>query len=381
MKKILGLILILCIILSLVAESFAAGKPVITKQPETSTTSKKGAVSFSISVKGTVDSYTWYFINPENGEKISGKKLSSVVKGVKVTSPNGKKITLTHVPDSMHGWSVYCHVNGNGYKVDSDTVTLLIYGMEAPSSETAAPLNTDDAKDKKTASDNEKPSDEDINSGTNTSSDAGRESGDEKAPASENTQPAAESTAETVPNDGSEEPMPELEKKTITVSSSSKVLLKLDSVGNIMDAEPSSRLEFDNTGSFLVRSDKPIKSWTVNGVRFEPAEPVNEFKVLNITEDIALDLKVVRATAASAEVDESHMCKVTCTGCTFTYLRNGLRSVTEGEVPAGAPIKVIADNSDLAAAGYRINGGEPENTGKSSFQLIVTDDTTIIAGN
>ena len=75
MKKIIGLVLAFCLVFSLVAGAFADSKPTITKQPETSTTSKKGAVSFSISVKGTVSSYTWYFINPATGEKVSGSQL------------------------------------------------------------------------------------------------------------------------------------------------------------------------------------------------------------------------------------------------------------------------------------------------------------------
>ena len=348
MKKIISLVLALCLVFALASEAFAAGKPTITKQPETSTTSKKGAVSFSISVKGTVDSYTWYFINPETGEKVSGKKLSSVFKDIKVNSPNSKKISLTHVPDAMHGWSVYCHVNGNGYKVDSDTVMLLVYGLEPPA---GAPADTAPAENTAPAP---------VTADT------------------ANAQPADDKSR--TPDDGSDEAMPELELKTITVSASSKVLLKLDSVGNVVEGDPVSKLTFDNTGSFLVRSENPIKSWTVNGIRFEPASPVNEFKVMNITEDVALDFKIVRQTAASAEVDASHMCKVSCTGCTFTYHSGGLRSVTEGEVPAGAPIKVIADSSALAANGYSINGGEKEYAGKASFQLTVTEDTTIVVG-
>ena len=153
MKKLLGIVLTLCLVLTLAADAFAASKPEITKQPETATTSKKGAVSFSISVKGTVSSYTWYFVNPETGDKISGKKLSSNVKGVKVTNPNSKKISLSHVPESMHGWSVYCHVNGNGYKVDSDAVPLYVYGMEIPGSDSAAaPDDSGEAKPEEPAS-------------------------------------------------------------------------------------------------------------------------------------------------------------------------------------------------------------------------------------
>ena len=120
MKKIIALVLAICFVFAFAAESFAAAKPTITKQPETATTSKKGTVSFSITVKGKVGSYTWYFINPANGEKLSGQKLAKAGLGVKVQNPNSKKVTLTNVPESMHGWEVYCHVNGNGYKVDSE---------------------------------------------------------------------------------------------------------------------------------------------------------------------------------------------------------------------------------------------------------------------
>ena len=366
MKKLLGIILTLCLVLTLAADAFAASKPEITKQPETATTSKKGAVAFSISVKGSVSSYTWYFVNPETGDKVSGKKLSSTVKGVKVSNPNSKKISLSHVPESMHGWSVYCHINGNGYKIDSDTVTLYVYGMDIPETGSSeAPAADADAKP---------------------------EAEPASAPVESNPAPAVAESGESASQQGGDQAVGTdqgegadsdliIENRAITVTSSSKNLFRLDNKGNITDASPVSSLEFNNAGSFAVRSDEPIKSWTVNGIRFEPAQPVNEFKVMNVTESIALDVKIARTSAAEAEIDESKMCKVTCKGCTFTYLSKGLRAVTEGEVPSGAPIRIIADNSDLAAGGYSINGGEPENVGKASLQLTVTDDVTIVCGN
>ena len=364
MKKLLGIVLTLCLVLTLAADAFAGSKPEFTKQPETATTSKKGAVSFSVSVKGSVSSYTWYFVNPETGDKISGKKLSSSVKGVKVTNPNSKKISLSHVPESMHGWSVYCHVNGNGYKIDSDTVTLYVYGLDKPEAEPAAAADAT----------------------------AVPESAEAKPEAQPEASPAVAESVESVtpeveePSDGSDQGEGAdnemvMENRIIKITSSSKVLFKLDNKGNITDASPVSSLEFTNAGSFAVRSDDPIRSWTVNGIRFEPAQPVNEFKVTNVTDSLVLDVKIARAGAGSAaEVDESKMCKVTCKGCTFTYLGKGLRSVTEGEVPSGASIRVIADSSDLADGGYSINGGEPESVGKASLQLTVTDDVTIVAG-
>ena len=367
MKKLIGIVLTLCLVLTLAADAFAASKPEITKQPETATTNKKGAVTFSISVKGTVSSYTWYFVNPETGDKVSGKKLSSTVKGVKVNNPNSKKISLSHVPESMHGWSVYCHVNGNGYKIDSDTVSLYVYGMEVPGSD-SAPAPSDTAEATPASEPAAAPAETNLEPAP-----AATESGETASPEA-GEQPEGGDQGEGADSDMT------AANRTITVTSSSKVLLKMDNKGKISDAAPVSSLEFTNAGSFAVRSDDPIKSWTVNGIRFEPAQPVNEFKVTNVTESIVLDVKIARGTAAEAVVDESRTCKVTCKGCTYTYLSKGLRSVTEGEVPYGAPIRVIADNSDLAAGGYSINGGEPESVGKASLQLTVTDDVTIVAG-
>ncbi len=99
---------------------------------------------------------------------------------------------------------------------------------------------------------------------------------------------------------------------------------------------------------------------------------------MNVNADLSIDITTARVSAANAVVDETRMCKVVCTGCTFSYARGKLRSVTEGEVPAGAPINVVADSSELAEHGYRINGAEPENAGKAGFQFIVNEDVEIV---
>ena len=360
MKKILGLLLAFCLVFILAMDAYAAGKPSFTKQPVTSTTNKKGTVSFSVKISGSIKSLTWYFIDPATGNSYTGKQLAKAVKGVKVTGPNSKKITLKKVPDSMHGWTVYCHVNGNGYKVDSEHVQLLVYGLEPPAQ---GPVGAD------TKADAEKPeakTEPDKKDDSNKSDETKKTETNEKA---------GDSSAET--NADEESNMTNLPDNIFTVSCSSKLLRKLDSAGKIVEGEPSSSLEFTNTGSFIVSSEEPIKSWTINGVRFEPSEPIKEFRIMNVTGATALDVKIIRATAASLQVDTSHMCQVTCNGCTFTYLRGGLRSVTSGQVPAGAAINVVADSSDLAAAGYRINGAEPVKLGMASFQYIVTDNVEI----
>ena len=72
------------------------------------------------------------------------------------------------------------------------------------------------------------------------------------------------------------------------------------------------------------------------------------------------------------------MCKVTCVGCTFSYIRSQLIEVTEGEVPAGATINVVADTSDMAAAGYSINGADPDKVGMAGFRFVVEKDVEIV---
>ena len=330
MKKILGLILAICLVFAVAANAFAAKKLTITQQPATATTTKQGTVSFSVKVSGTVQSISWYFINPETGESYTGKKLSSAVKGVRVSNPNSKKITLKKVPESMHGWVVYCHINGNGYKLDSDMVMLLVNGLEPPKEMPSIMLNR--------------------NTGTD----------------SESGTPAA--TAEPV-------------KTSIVVSCNAKALKKMDKSGNVEEGDPVNKIDFgeDPAGYVYVTSEEPILSYTVNGVQVQPVEPVTEFKLMNVKSNVTLRLKINRASA-SANVDMSHMCRVVCKGCTFSYLRGDVRGETEAEVPAGALITVVATSSEMSATGYSINGATSINQGKASFRYTVTDDVEIVAG-
>ena len=381
MKRFLGLVLALCLILGIAAEAAAAGKPVFSQQPESATTDRKGTVSFSVKVKanGSKVSYTWYFVNPATGEKVSGKNLSKTVKGVKVAKPNTPKITLKKVPAEMHGWLVYCHINGNGYKQDSDQVVLNVYGMEPVSDPSAQPEEAGEP-----AAGPEQPAE-----GTETADPA--EGGETAEPAPEVGEPAEPAeggeTAEAVP-EGAEavEPAaaddPESEgadyvSRDITVSASAAFLIPIDSMGKATSDTPVSTLTFTDTGNVSIRSEEPIKSWTINGIRFESENPQNTINLFNISEDLTISLSTEQKTAASAQVDESVVCKVTCEGCAFTCATKGIRNATEGEVPSGSLITVFAKDSSALPNGYVINGAEAAYKNKASFQLTVTEDTNI----
>lgn len=140
MKKVFSLALAFCFVFLFITDACAA-KPVIKQQPESATTTSDRTVTFSVSASGSISSYSWFFVNPSTGKKISGKKLqkNKTLKGIKVAGTNRPTITLTHVPDAMNGWLVYCVVAGSGYKVDSEYATLLVYGMDPPET---APVTT-----------------------------------------------------------------------------------------------------------------------------------------------------------------------------------------------------------------------------------------------
>ena len=357
MKKAIGLILVFCLLFTFTADAFAAGKPKINKQPVDGKV-KNGKVSFQVKVSGSVDSYTWYLVNPETNEAVSAKQLkkNKTIPKLGISGENRAKLSLSKVPESMHGWSVYCHIAGNGYKVDSDTVLILIPGKDVPEKE--SPSGSDDSsadpEDKNDASD----------SSDDSSASAASQPDDSDASSPE--------TAASNPADENEDE--QAADSVITVSSSARVLYPLDQP----EAKPSAKLEFTGNGSFMVKSEEPISSWSVNGARFELAEPVFEFKVTNVTSSMNLDFSIQRKAASAIVVDENKPCTVTCEGCTFTCIPRKLYSVTEGQVPAGSQITVIAGNPALAKNGYVINGGEPDYQDLSSFSLIVEEDIKIV---
>ena len=81
MKKLLTLILALCLVFVFTADALAA-RPKIVKQPETSVTDKKGSVTFTIKTSGDVAAIIWHFVDPETGTDITGTKLEKAVRGV-----------------------------------------------------------------------------------------------------------------------------------------------------------------------------------------------------------------------------------------------------------------------------------------------------------
>lgn len=332
MKRILGLILVLCLVCSVVADALATPNWEITQQTKCTTTKK--TVTISVKVKGKNIKYQWVFVNPDDpDDTVTGKNLSNDArfKGIKVAGYTKNKIVLSKVPEALHGWTVYCHLYSNAYKMNTDPVAVAVYGLDPPE-QPEKPESSEDEDD----------------------------DGDDK---------------DTSEGDEEEEPA---ESRDFTVSANGKFLFRTDSMGNPEGNEGASSLTFTDSGNVAVRSEEAFKSWTVNGIRFEPDDEMTGFRMFNLSSDTSVSLKFAAKTTASATVDESLMLNVTCKGCSFTYLPKQLIRVKEGKVPSGAVIYVFADSSEAAVNGYAINGSEAQNPGASSMQVTVTEDTEIV---
>ena len=365
MKKLVSLLLVLCLSIGVVYAALADAMPAFTVQPVDSTTDRYG--NLSLTFKGTdfiPNDSSWHFIDPETGGEWTGPQLrEEMTKNRKVTeftltaSDKKQSLFLTHVPKFMHGWEVYVLlVNGNN-KVESQHFHIYWNGIDKNQKYTAptpTPAATKDTKTGKTDTKTDK-------TGTD-----GKTNAEVKTDADGNPLP-----------EESEEPAG---PKIITVTAGDKLsLYPADSRGNAIEEKKAASLTFENSGSVIVTSETPVKYWMLNGMRVETdTDTPTRLLLKNITSDLTLGAKFQKASNATAEeVDPDSPCEVTCTGCTFTYHKGGLKSVSSGSVPAGATIIVFTSDIKAAQKGFSINGEAPEYQGSTSFRLKIEDDTTI----
>lgn len=351
MKRMLGFLLILTLLVSCFSFAGAAGKPSIKEQPETQTIDENGTATFKIKAKG-YQGITWYFVDPVSGEKTTARNIGKIFKSMKVSGQNKLTLTLKKVPADLNGWSIYCMISGNGYQVTSDVVQLFVRG--AAPAETPVPTA--------------QPAQEEAQQ---------QEQSAESQPQEQETEVPAEQeqqfSEEGYPLDEMGNPI--IPDREITITAQNALLYPLDESGNL-SGDGAETLSFTNYANFAIKASAAVQYWTISGVRYEPFENVTGFKLTNVTESMDLSAKLV--PVSSQDLDFSNLVQVTCEGCTFTYAASGLTSVASGSVPVGATITVMASDYDAAERGYSINGGEPEKEGKVSFRLKVTENTTVV---
>ncbi len=344
MKKAIVLMLVLCLLLGVSSAALAAGAPKVTKQPVSQTTNSKGTVTFTFSAKNySANDSGWRFVNTATGEEYTGPQMRELLaanKGTLSVSNGKQKLTLTKVPESMHGWDVYFVLVNNGYTVYTDRVKLWCYGLAQTG---ATPTSLDET------------------------SSAEQSAAEPVKQQSETPEAAVSAPEQEIPAG----------PKTVTVTVADKLtLIPLDSRGNEMTDQAASVLTFEDSGSVAVHSETPVLYWIVNGMKIEPAESVSGFVLKGVTADLAISAKYKQAESVQVEIDPDHPCQITCSGCVFTWHGGGLSSVSSGSVPYGASVIVVSSGTDVSG-GYTINGEAGLHAGRASFMLTVTEDTSI----
>ncbi len=378
MKKLVSLLLVLCLSIGVVYVALADATPAFTVQPVDSTTDKYG--NLSLTFRGTdfvPNESSWHFVEPDTGKEWTGPQLRDEMKARKqheftlTASDKKQALYLTHVPKFMHGWEVYVVLVNKGNRVESDHIHIYWYGLEKTQTDNviASVPATETNGNNTDAAITDNPVEVSLDNTIPTLTDSTVENAVSGEIAAEGTDEQPE-----VP----EEPAG---PKIITVTADEKLsLYPVDARGNAIEEEKASSLTFEDSGDVMVSSETPVKYWMLNGIRVETnTETPTSLVLKNITSDLALGAKFQSVSNATAEeVDPDSPCQVTCIGCTFTYHKGGLKSVSSGTVPAGATIIVFTSDVKAAQKGFSINGADPEYHGSTSFRLKIEDDTTIV---
>ena len=414
MKRLLSILLVLALSLGILGTASAL-KPVFTQQPETQTTTVGGSVSFSIAARDYTG-LTWYFVNPVTLEETTGRNLEKKFPGLKVSGPNKRTITLKKVPAEMNGFAVFCRIAGKGYKIDSDTVQLIL--------EDAVPLMTQapqaqPPEEEPTEAPEEEPSEEPEEKPEATP----KATKEPKATAT----PKPEAEPEVTPTpivvqDPTVQTEAEPSVTKFTVTANGVLLYALDRKGK-PTGEGQISMTFDDTANVYVQGDGKIEYLMINTLRLTPDSELSGITIRGITGDTMIDARVVKAaseitattevtlsptgepstetiespadtsvktdepseetvestvgttetTVGTTSVPSGTLFKVNCEYCRFTG--GGYTYVESGEVPMGTVITVTVANGDVTK-GYSINGGAPENIGKNHFKYTITGDTT-----
>ena len=242
MKRILGLILAFCLVVSLFSAAVAEPDWEISKQPTYKTTKKNITISIKLKGKTKGVKYQWIFINPEDSsDTYVGKELADKFPGIKITGENKDKVVISKVPEDLHCWLAYCHLTSGSDEVDSDQVAIGVYGNEPPEQPKSSSSDDDDKK-----------TDED----------------------------------EYVPEE-------------FTVTANGNYLYKIDSMGNSDSSEGVSSLTFTGSGNVAVRSDAPFSRLTVNGIPFELEKGLRSLKIMNLSANTSISVEIDAGAAAS----------------------------------------------------------------------------------
>ena len=367
MKRFLSFLMVLCLALTMTSVASAAAKLRIIEQPVSQTVKAGGSATFTVKAKGVGDaSITWYFTNPLTGESTTGRKLTEVFKGLKVKGPNSLKITLSMIPESMHGWTLHCHIGPKSGGVSSDTVMILIQGLEPPVLPTPTPTP--------------KPSVSGAPSPYGSSDSSGSSS-------KENSSAPGQSSVVAV-------------KEPVVIKGSSKFeLYALDGKGNVTGSAQTELKFPDGKANFFVQlpegTEGTIQYVKIDSVRLTPTGDLTGLSVRGWDHSSSVSVKVLKPGSenggvsetmqllekereaekeAVESVDTSSLVNVTCTNCRFSGWNYSFAE--SGQVPVGTTITVVSSGGWIKK-GYSVNGAKAAYKNQASFQMVVEGETSI----
>ncbi len=101
--------------------------PRITKNPTGETVAVNGECQF-ITRYENAKWAEWHFVSPDGARDLSYKDAQTEFPTLKILHGDTKDLTLKSIPETLHGWKVYCRFSNDAGSVNSDSALITIQG-------------------------------------------------------------------------------------------------------------------------------------------------------------------------------------------------------------------------------------------------------------
>lgn len=109
----------------------SASIPTITKSP-TGETVEAGASALFIAKSDDATRIEWHFVNPDRSQDLDYNEAAQVFTGLEIIDGDTENLILNNIPESLNGWSVYCHFSNAVGSADTDSAAITVTPVKAP---------------------------------------------------------------------------------------------------------------------------------------------------------------------------------------------------------------------------------------------------------
>ena len=109
----------------------SASVPKITKSPTGETVDAGGSALF-IAKSDDATRAIWHFVNPDFSQDIEYTEAAQVFDGLEIIDGDTGSLALRNIPESLNGWSVYCHFSNAAGSADTDRAGITVNASKAP---------------------------------------------------------------------------------------------------------------------------------------------------------------------------------------------------------------------------------------------------------